>query len=167
MDGTAGLVPLLLGGIFGVIGVGVLAFGLTQRNKAKQAGKWPTLPGSVVASRLESKTSRRYSRGRSYTRTIHTPIVEYTYQYMGKSYQGSKIFPGANMSFDLGTAQGILNRYPPGQQCTVHYNPADLSDVVLETKSSGGNLMVILGAVFAVIGILAACVGVGSIAFSK
>lgn len=167
MNSTAVLVPLLLGGIFGMIGVGILVFGLIQRNKAKQAEKWPTLPGTVVASRLESRTSREYDEGRSYTRTTHTPIVEYAYQYMGKSYQGSKIFPGANMSFDLGTAQGIVSRYPPGQQCTVHYNPADLTDVVLETKAKGGNLMVILGAIFAVIGVLACCVGVGFIAFSK
>ena len=161
MDSAAVWVPLLLGGIFSLIGIALFVFGLVQRNKAKQAERWPTLPGTVVSSRVESKTSRQDDEGRSHTRTTHMPIVEYSYEYMGKPYQGSKIFPGANMSFDLGTAQGIVNRYQPGQPCTVHYNPADLTDVVLEIKSKGGNLMLILGAVFAVIGILACCAGVG------
>jgi hypothetical protein len=160
------LVLGLLGGIFGLIGTGVLLLGLLQRNKATQAEKWPTLPGTVAASRLESKTSGEHDEGRSDTRTTHMPVVEYTYEYMGKSYRGSKIFPDARMSFDLGTAQGIVNRYQPGQTCAVHYNPADLTDVVLETRSSGGNLMLILGAVFAVIGVVACCAGAAFLIFS-
>jgi hypothetical protein len=166
MDATTVWLPLLLGGIFSLVGIGLFIFGLVQRNKGKQAEQWPTLPGIVVSSRVETRTSREHDDGRSYTRTTHMPVVEYTYEYMGKSYQGSRIFPGARMSFDLGTAQGIADRYQPGQACTVHYNPADLTDVVLETKSKGGSLMLILGAVFAVIGIVACCAGVGFLVLS-
>jgi len=167
MDTTATWVPLLLGGIFSVVGISLFISGLLQRNKAKQAERWPTLPGMVAAARIESKTSRRRSRGRSYTRTTYMPVVEYTYEYVGKSYRSARIFPGADMSFDLGTAQGIVNRYQPGQACTVHYNPADLTDVVLETKSRGGNLMLILGVVIAVIGLLVCSAGAGLLAFSS
>jgi hypothetical protein len=166
MDATAVWLPLLLGGIFSLVGIGLFIFGLVQRKKAKQAEQWPTLPGTVVSSRVESKTSREHNHDRSYTRTTHMPVVEYTYEYMGKSYQGSRIFPGARMSFDLGTAQDIVNRYQAGQATTVHYNPADLTDVVLETKSKGSSLMLILGAVFAVIGIVACCAGIGFLAVS-
>jgi hypothetical protein len=78
--------------------------------------------------------------------------------------QGNKIFPGATMSFDLGTAQGIINRYQAGQPATVHYDPADPTQAVLETKSRGANLMLILGAVFAVVGLVACCAA-GALAF--
>ena len=160
-DWTAVLTPLAVGGIFASIGIGMLIFGQTQRAKAKATETWPTLSGAIVSSHIDQQRRTQRSQGRTYTRTTHMPVVEYTYELGGKTFRGSKIFPGANMSFDLGTAQGIINRYQAGQPTTVHYNPADPTQAVLETKAKGGNLLFILGAVFAVIG-LVACLAAGA-----
>lgn len=162
MDSSAStglLVALCLGGAFFILGAGLAIFGFVQRKKAKTAETWPTASGTVVSSRLDQKTTTDYDDGHTSTSTSYTPIVEYTYQVGGQTYQGSRIFPGASMSYDHGTAQGIASRYQPGATVTVHYDPANPTQAVLETKSKGGNLFLILGSVFAVLGIIGCCIG--------
>ena len=163
MESTAStglLIALCLGGVFFLLGVGLVIFGVVQRKKAKTTETWPTASGSIVSSRLDQKTTTDYDDGHTSTSTSYTPIVEYTYQVGGQTYQGSRVFPGASMSYDHGTAQGIVSRYQPGATVTVHYDPANPTQAVLETKSKGGNLFLILGTVFAVLGIIGCCVGV-------
>jgi hypothetical protein len=154
------LFPLCLGGIFAVIGIGLIVFGLRERKKAKAAEAWPTVNGTIVSSRLDQSTRTERRDGRSYTHTSYAPVVEYTYEVGGKTYQGNHIFPGATMSYDLGTAQNIVNRYQPGSTATVHYDPAKPMEAVLEIKAKGGNLFLILGGVFAVLGIVGFCVAI-------
>ncbi len=154
------LFPLCLGGIFAAIGIGLLIFGLRERKKAKAAEAWPTVNGTIISSRLDQNTRTERRDGRTYTHTSYAPVVEYTYEVGGKTYQGNHIFPGATMSYDLGTAQNIVNRYQPGSTATVHYDPADPMEAVLEIKAKGGNLFLILGGVFAVLGIVGCCIGV-------
>jgi hypothetical protein len=163
MDSTAStglLIALCLGGAFFLLGVGLAVFGFVQRKKAKTTETWPTASGSIVSSRLDQSTRTERKDNGTYTTTSYTTIVEYTYEVSGKTYQGNKVFPGASMSYDHGTAQGIVNRYQPGAAVTVHYDPADPTQAVLETKSKGGNLFLILGAVFAVLGIMGCCIGI-------
>jgi hypothetical protein len=154
------LIPLLLGGVFAVLGIGLLIFGLRDRKKAKAAEAWPTVNGTIVSSRLDQNTRTERRDGRSYTHTSYAPVVEYTYDVGGKTYQGNHIFPGATMSYDLGTAQNIVNRYQPGSTAAVHYDPANPMDAVLEIKAKGGNMFMIIGGVFAVLGVVVCCIGV-------
>ena len=152
------LIPLCLAGVFGAVGVGLLLFGFVQRRKAKLTETWPTASGTIVSARLDQHTRTERRDGHSYTSTSYNPVVEYTYQIGQQTYQGNRIFAGATMSYDLGTAQGIINRYQPGMAVYVHYDPANPTQAVLETQSKGGNLFFIMGAVFAVLGLLGGCV---------
>jgi hypothetical protein len=163
MDTSASLtflIPLCLAGVFGAAGVGLLIFGFVQRRKAKLTESWPTARGTIISARLDQHTSEERRDGHSYTSTSYNPVVEYTYQIGQQTYQGNRVFPGATMSYDLGTAQGIVNRYQPGMAVNVHYDPANPAQAVLETQSKGGNLFLILGAVFAVLGLLGGCIGI-------
>lgn len=163
MDSTTStglLIALCLGGVFFLLGIGLVIFGIVQRKKAKTAETWPTASGSIVSARLDQNTRIEHDDDHTSTSTSYTPIVEYTYEIGGKTYRGNRVFPGASMSYDHGTAQGIVNRYQPGSVVTVHYDPADPTQAVLETKSKGGNLFLIIGAVFAVLGIIGCCIGV-------
>ena len=64
---------------------------------------------------------------------INYPVVQYSYQVGGRSYQGSRIAPGPEVG---GTGAGkIIERYPVNSQVTVYYNPQNPSDAVLETKA--------------------------------
>jgi hypothetical protein len=156
--GSIGMfIALAVGVIFAVIGVALLIFGQRQRSQAKATEKWPTLSGTIVTARIDQQTRTERSQGRTYTRTSHTPVVQYTYDLGGKTFQGNRIFPGSGMSYDLGTAQGIINRYQPGQPATVHYDPADPTQAVLETQAKGGSVFLIIGAVFSVLGLGGCC----------
>jgi hypothetical protein len=153
------LIPLCLAGVFGAVGVGLFIFGVIQRRKAKVTETWPTASGTIVSARLDQHTRRERHDDDSYTSTSYNPVVEYTYQIGQQTYQGNRIFPGAAMSYDLGTAQKIVNRYQPGMAVNVHYDPANHAEAVLETNSKGGNLFLILGGVFAFLGLLGCCIG--------
>ncbi|MDP1713592.1 MAG: DUF3592 domain-containing protein [Anaerolineales bacterium] len=154
------LIPILLGGIFAVLGIGLLIFALRDRKKAKAAEAWPTVNGTIGTSRLDQNTRTERRDGRTYTHTSYAPVVEYTYEVGGKTYQGNHIFPGATLSYDLGTAQNIVNRYQPGSTATVHYDPGNPIEAVLEIKAKGGNIFMIIGVVFAIIGVIGCCIGV-------
>jgi hypothetical protein len=154
------LFPLCLGGIFAAVGIGLIVFGLRDRKKAKATETWPTANGTILSARLDQQTRTERNQGRTYTRTSYTPIIEYTYTVGGQTHQGSRIFPGTSMSYDHGTAQNIVNRYQPGAAVTVHYDPGDPTQAVLETKAKGGNLFLILGGVFALLGIVGCCIGI-------
>jgi len=154
------LFPLCLGGIFTAVGIGLIVFGLRERKKAKTTETWPTANGTILSARLDQQTRTERDQGRTHTRTSYTPIIEYNYTAGGQTYQGSRIFPGTSMSFDHSTAQNIVNRYQPGAAVTVHYDPGDPTQAVLETKAKGGNLFLILGGVFALLGIVGCCIGI-------
>ncbi len=153
------LIPLLAGGVFAVLGIGLLIFGWREREKAKATEAWPTVNGTITSSRLDQNTRTERREGRTYTHTSYAPVVEYTYEVGGKTYLGNHISPGAAMSYDLGTAQNIVNRYQPASAATIHYDPANPMQAVLETQAKGGNLFVIVGGVFAVLGVVGCCVG--------
>jgi hypothetical protein len=148
------LFPLFLGGIFALLGNGFLIFGLRERNKAKETEIWPTAKGVIVSARLDHQTRTERNQGRTYTRTTYTPVVEYTYAVGENTYRGNRIFPGSSMSYDLGTAQNIVNHYQPGHSVSVHHDPTDPTQAVLETKSKGGSVFMIIGVVFTALGLI-------------
>jgi hypothetical protein len=154
------LFPLCLGGVFAAVGVALLIFGLRDRKKAKATENWPIAKGAIASSRLDQQTRTERNQGRTYTRTSYAPVIEYSYEIGGRTYQGNRVFPGSTMSYDLGTAQNIVNRYQPGSSANVHYDPGDPTQAVLETKSTGGNLFMIIGGVFAFLGIVGCCISV-------
>jgi hypothetical protein len=77
---------------------------------------------------MSTLESRRTSSGRH----AQYPVVLYSYQVGGRSYQGSLIAPGLEVGRTGAPAR--LAVYPTGSQVTVYYNPNDPSDAVLETK---------------------------------
>lgn len=117
--GIMGFVLLLMNGIF----LGIIV--ATQRKMA-QVSQWPSTLGTVNNSYLER---RRSSKGGS----VSYPVVEYSYQVQGRSYQGRKIAPGMEVG---GTGAGrVVERYPAGAQVMVFYNPQDHTEAVLERKA--------------------------------
>jgi len=110
--------------LFNVIFLGVI---FTAQKDAAAVTKWPTTTGTVLMSTLES---RRTNNGRH----AQYPVVLYSYQASGRTYQGNRIAPGPEVG---GTgAPKRLAGYETGSQVTVYYNPNDPSDAVLETTVS-------------------------------
>ncbi len=69
-----------------------------------------------------------------------TPHVAYTYIIDGKEYKGNRIsiyesfsYSGSSANAANKAAEKFLSRYPVGSMVTVHYNPKNPSDAILET----------------------------------
>lgn len=86
---------------------------------------WPTVPGVL----LDRKTEKRISRsGVSYIVSL-----KYTYEVGGRKYQGEQLAFAPSRIDSGDTLDRLLQKYVANAAITVHYNPADPTDAVLET----------------------------------
>lgn len=152
--GTGALISIVIGIIFLLLGVIFLVVMFTSRKKANEAKAWPTIAGTVTSS--EIRVHQDYDTDSHTTSTNYEPVVQYSYNVVGTPCQASRIAFGANQ-FDRNTAQAKINRYPAGSTVTVHYDPNDPSKAVLETEAAGSKVFMIVGIVFAVIGLYMVC----------
>jgi hypothetical protein len=130
--GIIGFVLLILNAVF----LSVIFF---MRRKMAAVSQWPSTMGAVNSSYLERRSS---SEGGS----THYPVVQYSYQVGGQTYQSTKLAPGPEVG---GTGAGkVVARYPEGVQVMVFYNPENPSDAVLERKAPAQWLMWLLLIVF-------------------
>ena len=130
--GIIGFVLLVFNAVF----LGVIFF---MRRKMAAVSQWPSTMGAVNSSYLERRSS---SEGGS----THYPVVQYSYQVGGQTYQSTKLAPGPEVG---GTgASKVVARYPEGAQVMVFYNPENPSDAVLERKAPAQWLMWLLLIVF-------------------
>lgn len=143
---------ILFGGAFLFIGLGLIVAAILQYRKAKKVGQiWLTCPGTVQGTNLETHSSYNSNSGPP---TNYYPQVFYQYTVNGQMYTGTRIGFG-RVFYDYNTAIRKLKPYPQGAAVIVHYDPADPSQAVLETKAMGGWIFLLIGVVFMVIGILA------------
>ena len=107
---------------------------------------WPTEIGVVTVSEVSTyNETRTYSErespnsertvNRTETVTMHKPNIVYSYTLHGVRYENDRLsfFDGASENTAL--ADSILALYPVGKEVTVHYNPDDPGDAVLEPGS--------------------------------
>lgn len=125
-------VLILLNAIF----LGIIYF---MRRRMATVSGWPSTMGTVTNSFLEARSS---SEGG----TTNYPVVNYSYQVAGQTFQSSKRAPGPEVG---GTGAGnVIARYPAGAQVMVFYNPQNPSDAVLERKAPAQWLMWLLLVIF-------------------
>ncbi|NPV87117.1 MAG: DUF3592 domain-containing protein [Anaerolineae bacterium] len=154
--GSILIIALIFAIIFGILGVVFIIVAQSAKKKAAAAAAWPTVTGRVVS--VEVREHRHYDSEDHRTEYSYEPIVEYTYTVGGRQYNGSKISFGANR-FDRNTAQRKAAAYPQGASVTVFYDPSDPAKAVLEPQAAGSKVFLIIGIVFAAIGLLACCGG--------
>jgi hypothetical protein len=150
-------IPVILGVVFGLLGLIFLIIALVSRKKAQTSQSWPTTPGTVLSSSIEEHTE--FDSENQSNSINFQPVVQYRYKVMGQEYIGSKIAFGANR-FDHARAQSISSRYVPNAAVTVHYNPQNPQDAILETQAAGSKVFLWIGIVFLVIAVSACCLTV-------
>jgi hypothetical protein len=109
-----------------------------MRRRMATVSQWPSTMGVVQMSTIEQRSSDD-----GYT---DYPVVQYSYQVSGQSYQSMKLAPGPEVGGS--GARGIVAKYPAGAQVMVFYNPQNPSDAVLERKAPAMWLMWLLLIVF-------------------
>lgn len=121
-------------------GIAVLFFLWGYRRYVKSTQNWPTAPGKVVESRVESYEKRDDGK----LRTIHAPLVEYVYRVHDREYRNRQIRLGMTVEGSEMFAQKTIARYPKGASVIVHYDPANASNAALE--GPGGYPWIMLAA---------------------
>jgi uncharacterized Zn-binding protein involved in type VI secretion len=151
---TGGVILLILGVVFFGIGALFLFLTLRARQKAKTSQGWPTAQGRVLA--VDIQEHRSYDGDHHHTRVSYEPVVQYQYTVSGRQYNNKRIAFGAT-SFDRSTAQKKASQYATGMAVSVHYNPNKPEESVLETSASGSTVFMVVGILFAVIGLMGCC----------
>lgn len=109
-----------------------------MRRKMAAVSQWPSTMGVVQMSTIEQRSSDD-----GYT---DYPVIQYSYQIGGQTYQSMKLAPGPEVG---GTgARKVVAKYPSGAQVMVFYNPQNPSDAVLERKAPAQWLMWLLLIIF-------------------
>jgi hypothetical protein len=117
---------------FGLCGMWTLFMLWTAQRQAAQAKAWPIATGRIVSSRTESYRKLVGSPARHVT--FYQAVVEYSYQANGRDYHSTRLSFGAEQSGSQELAEAKAARYTKGSDVTVHYDPKNPSNAVLEVK---------------------------------
>lgn len=145
-----------------VVGSGAIAIGaltayatVRMRLKVGQSHKWPTVPGEIVSSELESDIER-HDRKRI---TTYAAAIRYAYEVDGKTYESDQIqLGGSSETSEPEEFERMVKRYPEGKRVKVYYDPDAPATATLEPGELGGiyNMAMVAGGFILVGGIIVA-----------
>ena len=115
--------------IFVVVGAIAALFGIHGIIKAKASVDWPSSPGRIVSSTVESHRSTGDSGPRS---TTYHAEISYEFSIEGTTFNGNRVAYGDYGSNYPSHARRIANRYPKGKSVTVYYMPENPKECLLE-----------------------------------
>ncbi|MBI2321262.1 MAG: DUF3592 domain-containing protein [Chloroflexi bacterium] len=123
----------LIGPAFLLAGLGVWALAAWQLSVLEASKTWPTTPGVVVESGVESRRDRESGD------LTYMPVVVYRYEVRGTSYRSRRLYPDVERSgsSDRVGAQRTAERYPANAVVTVTYDPTDPGFAFLSRDSGG------------------------------
>ncbi len=137
----------------GISAVILIKFG-SDIFKAQKSRSWPTAPGTVLGSRMESSQSRDEDGD---IRTTYGATIQYKYLVDGQEFQGDRRTFSNVRTSSVRNTQKILARYPSGGSVDVYYDPDDPSSSVLEPGVGASTYILLLVAIgFFVFGIAGA-----------
>lgn len=128
-----------------ILRLGLIAFGLVwilvflflhlrASRKAAAAERWPTVPGKILSSEVESAEGVTAGGGRT---MIYVPLITYSYDVGGRSLRGKRIGFGKTAHASPAKAEADIAPYPVGSTPLVRYNPEKPEECVLETSRPG------------------------------
>src|SRR5690242_10758853 len=93
------------------LGIVSLAYGFWQLRRELAPRFWIQISGIILASKIEKELVDTGSIARQ---CEFLPVIEYEYQYDGRSFKSSTRRPGNYSSGQLAMAEAIVARYPIG-----------------------------------------------------
>jgi MFS family permease len=109
--------------IVGILaGGGLIVGSVASARKAKESLQWPSVPGTVLSSRLVPDTSGDIAS--------FTPVVTYAYVVNGQALQCDRVH------YSSTTSKKVLTKYPQGSTVQVFFDPRAPSTAVLEQGGS-------------------------------
>jgi hypothetical protein len=110
---------------FSLIGWLMIVQGADQVHRARQAAQWPSTRGTVESVEVYAVEGSQGAHWR--------PQVTYSYAVRGRLITATRLSLGKARFFeDAQRAQAYAGRYPARSAVTVFYNPAEVTESVLE-----------------------------------
>jgi hypothetical protein len=119
-----------------VIAIGTVLY-ITQFRQGLRANAsktWPVSSGTVLTSALEKSPDGRWR---------YRAAVKYRYRVGAKEYQSDRIFWGGNEGRQRHMAS-VIATYPQGCKVSVHYDPENPAEAVLDTVQNPGSKPLVL-----------------------
>lgn len=113
--------------------LGGFARGIAEIKKGYESKFWPAAQGKILSTDIEVRksTSRDHRAGLNRTTTSHHGVVKYEYAVSGQTFESDRIsyksYGGSQEH-----AKKVVAAYPVGSSVTVHYNPGNPAESVLE-----------------------------------
>jgi hypothetical protein len=135
-------------GAFSLIGWLMVVQGCEQLRQAHATERWPTAEGTVMAVDVQAVGSGEGARWR--------PQVIYAYSVGDRVITATRIAQGNAPNInDEARARAYVRNYMPQANVTVHYNPAQITESVLEPATPrSAYLNLLLGAFLASLGLV-------------
>jgi Protein of unknown function (DUF3592) len=110
-------------GVFFLVGLGLLGYGIWSARRSTQAANWPTARGVLTNAVLKEESD---SDGSTYE-----VKVEYTYKVTDNEYHGSRLAFGYQASDGREAHAEILEKLKAAKSVDVRYDPKDPSSSAL------------------------------------
>jgi hypothetical protein len=120
------IAPWVFADIFGLLTLGCAQGIFHWLRKAWTMSHWPTATGTIISS----------------WDVLDGEKLRYAYVVNGHRYVGHAVVVSAGGPSTMdATPQELVEKYPPGAEVTVYYNPKHCSTAVLEPRSMKNALM--------------------------
>ncbi len=133
--------PLMIA--LGAMGLVTAWFGYAFRKQATQAASWPLVTARIETSQVDQFEGRLSSDdddddNRDRIQTLYRPMISCSYEYGGLKYAGDQASLGGKVTSNSdGIAKKMIAKYPVGSTFSVHVNPANASQSVLNPSGAG------------------------------
>ena len=125
--------------LFIAAGLGAALWGGLLLARARRTQRWPAVEGRIEVSEPQSPENDLL------------PLIEYSYQVQGRSYRRRLEFPAGTFPQTPDFAAAYVRKYPVGRKVQVYVNPDDPQEAVLERGDQGGDWLILLAGLGAVI----------------
>ena len=137
-----------------VIGAALYVAQFRQGLRANASKRWPVSSGTVIASALEKSPDGRWR---------YRAAVRYRYRAGGREYQSDRIFWGGNEGRQRHMAS-VIAAYPQGSKVSIHYDPQNPAEAVIDpTQNVGSKPLVLYAVAMIALGLFASAWGVYSL----
>ena len=123
------LFALLLPYLLIVMGIGLIASGISSAITNNRSRSWPTTTGKVISSKITRSIDID-------TGTDYFPRVQYEYQVDNKTYRSKNVSFVGSFGSGKKAAEDRVKQYPVGQEVTVYYHPNKPKKATLEPGAS-------------------------------
>lgn len=139
MNNFQTIIGIGIGIVFMVVGGILIPTGYKELKNAQESLKWSITDGIIISSEIIENQNRS---------TTYEANVRYKYIIGEKSYLSEQVSFGQDSSNDLEHARSIVRRYETGEKISVHFNPANPSQSVLEPGVSWGSYTLLINGTF-------------------